>query len=410
LTETAGTSVAASASGAAGASLAIVVPNWNGCHLLDDCLILVDNGSVDGSAELVRSGYPDVHLLELDRNHGFAGAVNLGITLAMRNGAGFVALLNNDAWAREDWLEELLSVMRDHPEVGIATSKVLQPDGRHFDSAGNLYSVWGHPFPRGRDEQDEGQYEERALVFGASGGASLYRAEMLTDIGLFDEDFFAYYEDDDLSFRAQLAGWKVMYEPRSLAHHRIAATSSKHPTLRRYHVTKNAFYLFHKNMPARLYARYLPRFAVGFLALLASVAKRRDFRALVPAVWRIAVTVGPLMAKRRAIQRAKVVSDDYVDSIRGTASRSSVEGPGPHRIDARGGAAGGGPRTWAEAGAAGEGGPRSTPREAAGAPRRAFQRLHICPLAPGRARAWRGVARPARTSRVASGRPRRGRR
>ncbi len=310
-----------------GARVAVVVPNWNGRHLLEECLdslvsqsipaqvIVVDNGSVDGSGSLVRSRYPGVRLLELDRNHGFTGAVNRGIELAGEDGADFVALLNNDARADVSWLERLLAAVEEHSEVGIATSKVLMTDGRHFDSAGNHYSVWGHPFPRGRGELDAGQYDERALVFGASGGASLYRMAMLAEIGVFDDDFFAYYEDDDLSFRAQLAGWKVMYEPTSLAHHRVAATSSKHPTLRRYHVTKNAFYLFQKNMPRRLYVRYLPRFGVGFLSLLAGIAKRGDFAALFPSLWRIAVTLGPLMSKRRSIQRTRVVSDAYVDSI-----------------------------------------------------------------------------------------------
>ncbi len=309
------------------ASITVVVPTWNGRHLLEECLdsllaqsvpariILVDNGSVDGSGSLVRNRYPGIRLVELDRNHGFTGAVNRGIEEAVKDGTDFVALLNNDARADASWLEGLLETMEDHPEVGIATSKVLRTDGRHLDSAGNLYSVWGHPFPRGRDELDVGQYDERAFVFGASGGASLYRMAMLAEIGLFDDDFFAYYEDDDLSFRAQLAGWKVMYEPRSLAHHRVAATSSKHPTLRRYHVTKNAFYLFHKNMPGRLYVRYLSRFGVGFLSLLAGTAKRRDFGALFPALWHIVVTFGPLMRKRRSIQEKRVVSDAYVDSI-----------------------------------------------------------------------------------------------
>jgi len=308
-------------------SVAVVVPNWNGRHLLEECLdslvaqsiptqiIVVDNGSEDGSGSLVRSRYPAVRLVELDHNHGFTGAVNRGTALARDEGAEFVALLNNDAWADERWLERLVAAMEDHPEIGIVTSKVLMTDGRHLDSAGNHYSVWGHPFPRGRNELDGGQYDERALVFGASGGASLYRVAMLAETGLFDDDFFAYYEDDDLSFRAQLAGWKVMYEPGSLAHHRVAATSSRHPTLRHYHVTKNAFYLFHKNMPRRLYVRYLPRFGIGFLSLLAGVAKRRDFAALVPSLWRIVVTLGPLMAKRRSIQRTRVVSDAYVDSV-----------------------------------------------------------------------------------------------
>ena len=307
--------------------VSVVVPNWNGRHLLEDCLesllgqtlrarvIVVDNGSTDGSAALVRSAYPAARLVELDSNQGFAGGVNRGIEAAMGDGSSLVALFNNDARADAGWLEHLVGTMDSRPEAGIVTSKVLQADGRHIDSAGNHYSTWGHPFPRGRDELDLGQYDQAELVFGASGASSLYRVEMLRRIGLFDEDFFAYYEDDDVSFRAQLAGWKVLYEPASVARHHIAATSSKHPTLRRRHVAKNAVYLYHKNMPGPLYLKYLPLFGVGFLSLAASLILKRDPAALWCALSEMARNAGRLRAKRRAVQATRTVSHTYIDSM-----------------------------------------------------------------------------------------------
>ena len=305
----------------------MVVPNWNGRHLLPECLealaaqtmpalvVVVDNGSGDGSAELVRSQHPDVMLIELERNHGFAGGVNRGIQAAVAGGAEFVALLNNDARADESWLERLVSAMRAHDDVGIVTSKVYQGDGRHFDAAGSYYSVWGLPVPRGREELDVGQYDSQEYVFSGIGGASLYRARMLSQIGLFDEDFFIYFEDDDLGFRAQLAGWKALYEPRSVAYHRLSATMSKQPRLSRHHIIKNCFFVFHKDMPMPLYLRYLPRFAVGFLMVVGITAKQGHYGAIASAVRQILASAPALRAKRKLVQRSRVVSIQYLDSM-----------------------------------------------------------------------------------------------
>lgn len=308
-------------------SVAVVVPNWNGRHLLPECLetlarqtiptrvIVVDNGSEDGSADFVKSRYPDVLLVELAHNHGFAGGVNRGIQAAMAEGAEFVALFNNDARADEAWLEHLVSSMRAHDDVGIVTSKVLQADGRHFDAAGSSYSVWGLPVPRGREELDVGQYDSPEYVFSGIGGASLYRAQLLSEIGLFDEDFFIYFEDDDLGFRAQLAGWKALYQPKSLAYHRLSATMSKQPRLSRHHMIKNCFFVFHKDMPMPLYLRYLPRFAVGFLVVVGITAKQGHYAAIATGTWQIITSAGALRSKRRSVQSSRAVSIHYLDSM-----------------------------------------------------------------------------------------------
>ncbi len=308
-------------------SVAVVVPNWNGRHLLPECLeslsrqtiparvIVVDNGSEDGSADLVKSRHPDVVLVELEHNHGFAGGVNRGIQAAVADGAEFVALFNNDARADEAWLEHLVATMRAHDDVGIVTSKVLQADGRHFDAAGSSYSVWGLPVPRGREELDVGQYDAAEYVFSGIGGASLYRAQLLNEIGLFDEDFFIYFEDDDLGFRAQLAGWKARYEPSSVAHHRLSATMSKQPRLSRHHMIKNCFFVFHKDMPMPLYLRYLPRFLVGFLMVVGITAKQGHYGAIASASREILKSARALARKRRSVQRSRVVSIQYLESM-----------------------------------------------------------------------------------------------
>lgn len=278
-------------------------------------VIVVDNGSHDGSAELVRLHYPDVVLVELDRNYGFAGGVNRGIEAAIAEGAEFVALFNNDARADEAWLEQLVSSMRAHEDVGIVTSKVFQADGRHFDAAGSCYSVWGLPVPRGREEVDVGQYDSAQYVFSGIGGASLYRTRMLRQIGLFDEDFFIYFEDDDLGFRAQLAGWKALYEPKSVAYHRLSATMSKQPRLSRHHIIKNCFFVYHKNMPMPLYLRYLPRFAVGFSMVVGITARQGQFGAIVSAFGEIRKSVGAIRKKRMSVQSCRIVTIQYLDSM-----------------------------------------------------------------------------------------------
>ncbi|HSW70360.1 MAG TPA: glycosyltransferase family 2 protein, partial [Gammaproteobacteria bacterium] len=188
-------------------------------------IVVVDNASTDDSVKIVRK-HTDVDLVELSHNRGFAGGVNAGIGFALAQGADFVALFNNDAVADKDWLKNLVDAAKKDKKIGIVTCKLLHFDGKKIDSTGDFYSSWGFPFPRGRDEKEEGQYDGQREIFSGSGGASLYRAEMLKEVGLFDEDFFAYFEDVDLGFRAQLAGWKAVYEPSAKAFHRIGGTSS----------------------------------------------------------------------------------------------------------------------------------------------------------------------------------------
>ena len=260
----------------------VVVPNWNGAEYLGECLksllsqsfeskiVVVDNGSTDGSVELIEKQFPEVMLLKQSKNHGFAGGVNIGLNYAMGQGAEYIALFNNDAVAEKSWLQNLVDVLDKNTKAGIATSKLMRDDRVHIDSTGDFYTIWGMPFPRGRNQKDTGQYDESEEVFGASGGASLYRTALLNEIGLFDDKFFAYFEDVDISFRAQLAGWRVIYEPKAIAYHRVGATSSKLGGFSRYHSTKNFFLLYIKNMPGYLFFKYLPFFIIQAVRLAAS--------------------------------------------------------------------------------------------------------------------------------------------
>ncbi len=325
--------------------MAVVVPNWNGLDFIGECLeslggqtqpgriIVVDNGSWDGSDNFVREHFPDTTLIKLARNYGFTGGVNAGIEAALKAGAKYVALFNNDAVAEPDWLERLVEAAESHPEAGIVTSRFVSIDGRHIDSTGDFYSTWGLPFPRGRGERnDPERYAEPGPVFGVSGGASLYRAEALERVGRFDDNFFAYYEDIDLSFRMHLAGWQVLYQPKAVAKHRIGATSQrikgrnslrmaaesesdKPSDFARYHSVKNFIFVYWKNMPLRLLIKYLPKFLLASLLMGLNSLRRGQVWPYLKA-WAVALIKTPITLRHRyEIQRTAKIGVAEVERL-----------------------------------------------------------------------------------------------
>ncbi|MEI7674505.1 MAG: glycosyltransferase family 2 protein [bacterium] len=309
------------------AKVFVVIPNWNGIDYLDACLksilnqsirlsiVVVDNGSIDGSAELLEKKYQQVDLIRLAENTGFTGGVNAGINRALSQKADYVALFNNDAVADKKWAENLLKAAIDNPGSGIVTGKFLRIEGERIDSTGEQYSTRGLPFSRGRNQLENGQYDNQVDVFGATGGASLYSAKMLKEVGLFDQSFFAYFEDVDISFRSQLMGWKVTYEPSAIAYHHIGATSSKLGDFSRYHSAKNFILCYTKNMPGQLYFKYLPLFLMQLMRWsISSLLKGKTMpflKGLFSAVW----LLPNAFIQRHFIQSNRKVSIAYIDSI-----------------------------------------------------------------------------------------------
>ncbi len=306
----------------------VVIPNWDGADDLRGCLdsviaqsvkahvIVVDNGSADGSAKLVQKDYPGVELIRHTVNKGYAGGVNPGFKRAIELGAAYVAPFNNDAVADKYWLERLVKCLGAHSNVGIATCKLLTADGKRLDSTGDYYTNWGLPYPRGRGESAIDKYDNDTEIFGASGGASLYRVSMLEEIGLFDEDFFAYYEDVDLSFRSQLAGWKVRYVPESIAYHQIGSTSSRMKDFTTYQTMKNLQMLYYKNVPRRYMFRVGWRLTLTEALFIGRAFSRRQGWAAIKGDMRGSLLVlSRKTQERRRIQRAKKVSDKYIWSM-----------------------------------------------------------------------------------------------
>lgn len=308
-------------------TVAVVIPNWNGADFIQACInslvtqscsskiFMVDNGSVDSSVALVKKNFSTVTILELPQNTGFTGGVNAGIEQALRDGVDYIALFNNDAVADRRWLEHLVTAAEKHPLAGIITSKFMRDDRQHFDSTGDFYTIWGLPTPRGRNIRDEGQFDKPELVFGATGGASLYRAKMLREIGLFDDCFFAYFEDVDISFRAQLAGWKVWYEPAAIAYHAVGGTSSKLGDFARYHSVKNFITLYVKDMPNWLFWFYLPLFGLQLLRFGVTSLLRGQPLAYLRGVGRALLLMPGTLKKRHHIQKSRKVSIQYIKDI-----------------------------------------------------------------------------------------------
>jgi GT2 family glycosyltransferase len=311
----------------------VIVVNWNGKSCLMQCLaalqmqsfqypvtVVVDNGSDDGSVEAVRQRFPEVILIALTANLGFAAANNIAIRQADTE---YIALLNNDAIAHPLWLETLMAALAAYPEAGSAASKMLYHDTPHvIDRAGDGYTTAGAAFLRGRGQKHD-NFNQPEWVFGACAGAALYRMSMLRDIGLLDEDFFLLYEDVDLSFRAQLRGYKCLYVPTAVVYHMVTRSIGYDSPVSVYYGHRNLEWVYAQNMPASLMVRTFARhvlyviIAFGFFAskglAVAYIRSKRDcFR-----VWRT------VLNKRKHIQARRRVEVDYIWNLLDTESSIS---------------------------------------------------------------------------------------
>jgi GT2 family glycosyltransferase len=316
----------------------VVIPNWNGETVLNRCLtslsgqsfgdfetILVDNGSADASVDFTARNFPEVRVISLDDNRGFSAAVNTGIRASE---AEYVALLNNDTEADPAWLEALVRAAESCPEAGLFASKLVDfYDRRLLDGAGDVLRRSGLPYRVGHQELDRGQFDQPAFVFGACAAAALYRRTLLEEIGLFDEDFFAYCEDGDVSFRAQLAGYRCLYVPGAVVYHMgSASTGGKRSSTATQLGTQNSVNLLVKNLPTALVGRSLPALLAGQLSRVVitsfSSAGLRAHLGGLTGAWRL---LPRMLKKRKYIQNKRRVSDCYVRRLLRESSRRAIE-------------------------------------------------------------------------------------
>jgi GT2 family glycosyltransferase len=221
--------------------VSIVIVNWNGKQYLKDCLrtvfnqkypdyemIFVDNASIDGSVEYVKEKFPKAKIIINKENLGFAEGNNIGIRASKGK---YVVALNNDTTVEPHWLEELIKAAERDEKIGICASKILWMDKPNIIYSTGFILKYGCVIgDRGHLEEDRNQYEKLQEVFGACACSALYRKDMLNEIGCFDETYFAYHEDSDLSWRAHNAGWKAVYVPTSICYHKSWGTK-KDPSI-----------------------------------------------------------------------------------------------------------------------------------------------------------------------------------
>jgi len=307
--------------------VSVIIPHWNAAHHLPTCLnslqsqtyprvevIVSDNGSSDGSLELLASDYAWVRVLPLGENRGFAGACNAGMRAARGE---IIILLNNDTETDPHWLEQVVAAFERHPEAGLIASKMLLFGRRDtFHTAGDFYRVDGIPGNRGVWQKDTGQYDREEYVFSACGGSAAYHKGVLEQIGLLDEDFFFSCEDVDLAWRAQLAGYRCVYAPRAVVYHKLSATGGG--ATASFYDGRNFIYLLTKDYPGDLWRihwrailRAQLRITVEALRAWRGPAARARLRGQLAGLLGI-----PLMLrKRQTVQHSRTVDQAYLESI-----------------------------------------------------------------------------------------------
>ena len=317
------------------ARLSVVILNWNGRRHLERYLpsvvahtegdaevVVADNGSTDDSLQWLRLNYPDVRVIRLDRNYGFAGGYNR----ALREVASeYVLLLNSDVEVTAGWWQPLVEVLDTESDVAAVAPKLLADMERtkfeYAGAAGGFIDYLGYPFCRGRIlsnvEEDRGQYDDRRDIFWASGAAMCCRREVFESLGGFDEDFFAHMEEIDLQWRMQLAGWRIVVEPKSVVYHLGGGTLP---------ASSRKIFLNHRNNLAMLFKCASPmqravvavvRPATDMLEAFVNLVTLHPQRAwaIVRAWGEFIAWHGALSRKRKAVVRTKKVDNIYRNSI-----------------------------------------------------------------------------------------------
>lgn len=315
--------------------LTVVVLSYDGRHLLERLLpsleaqeprdfhtIVVDNGSRDGTAAWLARRWPAVEVVALPENLGVTAGLNACLRAA---DSELVALLNNDLVLGPDALAELVGALRAHSQAGSASAKLLDfSEPTLIDGAGDGFAWSGTATRRGHGERDRGQYDQPEDVFGACGGAAVYRRAALEHVGGFDETFSAFLEDVDWAFRAQLAGWSCRYVPSAVVYHMGSATLGPGLTdFTRYHLWRNAIWLVAKDYPAWALLRHAHHLLAGQLLQLAVACRDRKL-----GIWR-RVMADALRGLPAVLRRRRAVQDLRVPDLAGLEASISSSGCNP---------------------------------------------------------------------------------
>ncbi len=262
----------------------VVIPNWNGSKYLEKCLdallmqqgvfdvVVVDNGSTDGSVELLQHKYPQVKSILLNENTGFCHACNVGIEESV---TPYVILLNNDTEVLPGFVKNLVKAIEKEENIFSVSAQMLQiQNPKLIDSAGDMYTIMGWGYSRGKGKTAK-DYDKAVKIFSACGGAAIYRKSILEKIGLLDESHFAYLEDMDLGYRARIYGYTNMYEPSAKVIHAGSASSgSRYNEFKTKLAAANNAYMVGKNMPVLQLLFNLPFIFAGVVVKTVFFARK----------------------------------------------------------------------------------------------------------------------------------------
>jgi GT2 family glycosyltransferase len=298
--------------------VSIVIPNYNKFDLLMNCvksleqqnvdieIIIVDNCSTN--IEQLHIDNKAVRFIYLSKNEGFSKAVNIGIKQAKGD---YIAILNNDTEVDPNWIRNVLKAFKNNPDIKFITSKIKSlRDKQVIDDVGDVILYSGKVYKIGNNEKDEGQYDKKRFVFGASGCASIYRRDFFDRVGYFDEDFFAYIEDVDISFRASLLGLKCLYVPDAVVYHvGSATTGSQYNDFTIFYLAQNTVNVIIKNFPAKLLIKFIPLILTHVLSLQAffilNSGGLQFFRGIISAF----KMLPKMTVKRNEIMKNRILTD-----------------------------------------------------------------------------------------------------
>lgn len=308
--------------------ISIVIVSWNSANHLPRCLdclsqqtfqdfevIVVDNGSLDGGTNGLEQQYPQLALRieRLPSNLGFALANNRGARIACGN---WLALLNADAFPEPNWLENMLQAAKQYPGFSFFSSRQIQANQPDLlDGSGDEYHISGLAWRRFYNYPAEKYGFKEEDVFSACGAAALYSRDDFLSVGGFDERYFSYFEDVDLSFRLRLAGKRCLYVPQAVVHHIGSASSGKLSDFVIYHGHRNLVWTYFKNMPGALFWYYLPLHLLMNLFFIASFILKGRGRAILRAKIDAFSRLPDIIRTRRQIQSSRKITYPQIQQV-----------------------------------------------------------------------------------------------
>jgi GT2 family glycosyltransferase len=299
--------------------ISVIIVNWNGEDVLSRCLeslaaqtfrdfeiILIDNGSNDGSMDGLEARWPEVRVFQQEQNIGFAAANNLGA----RHACGkWLALLNNDAFPYMGWFAALLSAADQHPEYTFFASRLLMADDpNRIDGTGDACHVSGVVWNRQHRHPAYQADSQTHEVFSPQGAAAFIRRDVFLEVGGFDESYFSYHEDIDLAFRLRLQGHHCLYVPDALVYHKGSHTTGKGSDFMVRYGHRNWVWCWVQNMPGWMFWVYLPQHLLANLLFILYISAKGQSRAIFQAKWEALLGLPRVFRCRRKIQRARKVT------------------------------------------------------------------------------------------------------